>query len=186
MNHLRYIACAASFVFLCQCTTKPTANDESHPPATIADSLIPMEHSAYGQGSVRDYRMIHLVCALPIWESNPEDRGRYIAEYCKQEPSEDLFSIEALGAQQGYTILRLDKDLVAVISHAEMEGQINDVRVLRRIPDAWQDLTTRTFPYTIDKMSRIRGNRDKSMIVREPGSATDRTFIWSGSRYVEK
>lgn len=130
--------------------------------------------------------MIELVCALPIWEIAPQNRGGYISEYCKQETSEDLFSIEGIGAQQAFTIVRLDKDLVAVISHANVIGDINSVRVLRRVPDAWQDLTSRVFPYMVDKDSRIRGNRDKSVVVRDSKSAADRTFIWSGSRYVEK
>ena len=162
---------------LCHCTTNETT----------PDTLIPFEHAGHPPNSIRDgYRMIQLVVALPIWEIAPQDRGTYISEFCKQEPSEDLFAIEAIGAQQAFTILRLDKDLVTVISHANVIGDINSVRVLRRIPGAWQDLTSRAFPYAVDKNSRIRGNRDKSVVVREPHSGRERRFIWTESRYVEE
>lgn len=169
--------CATAF--LSQCATNKQ----------IPDSLICYEQGELSATAIKDdYRMVDLVCALPsIWEVSLPFRGSFLRETYKEEIPEDFIEVSEIGAQVGFTVMRLDKDLLAVTTHSEMAGDDGDeVRVMRRVPGAWQDLTHRAFPYTINKNSRIRGNLDKSVLVSERNPDRNRKFVWNGSLYVEE
>jgi hypothetical protein len=134
------------------------------------------------------YTMRQLVCALDTrcWEVDPVNRGAYLGKLYPDGVPEDFVRIPEDGAQPELFVIRLDRDLLAVVVHSDMIGPPDSVRVLRRIPNAWMDVTTRFFPYTIPKGWRYRGERNKSVVARDPETGKQRHFVWTGKRFTEK
>ena len=176
VNTKIWLATCGALLF-CQCTTDSVTHD----------TLIPFENAGHLPDRIREgYRMVDLACALPVWEVSVPFRGTYLSKIYNNEIPEDYIEVPMEGAQTGFTVIRLDRDLLAVTTHTELIGEYDTIRVLRRIPGAWQDLTARAFPYALDKESRIRANREKIIVVSEPASSRERRFAWSGSQFVEE
>jgi hypothetical protein len=174
MRSTNVIAVSAS-VFLAQCTTNKQIPDK-----TIQDSLIYYEQGERPAEAIKDaYQMSDLVCALPAtWEIDFSRRALRLEALYKGRIPEDFIEVPETGAQCEFTVMRLDKDLVAVTTHSDMDSD-DGLRIMRRVPCAWQDITPQAFPYALHKNSRIHGNSDKSLMV--DGSI----FVWNGSRYVK-
>jgi hypothetical protein len=152
----------------------------------IRDTLIPSEQSGQSADDIReDYRMLDLVYALPLWEIAPQHRGAFVSEYATERDSDDYFETEGVGAQPAFTVLRLKSDLVAVIERPETEGDVDSITIMQRLSGSWKNMTNRVFPYSLAPKSRIKGNRDMTIIVQDPDSPKQRLFRWTGSKYIE-
>ena len=157
------------------------ASNKPHPENQIPDTLIYYERGDRSADAIKDqYRMVDLVSALPsTWEIGFPNRATYLEAIYKERIPEDFIEVPEEGAQCEFTVMRLDRDLVAVTTHSDMDSD-DGLRILRRVPSAWQDITPQAFPYALHKNSRIHGKRDKSLTV--DGSR----FVWNGSRYVNE
>ena len=178
-------------VALCQCARDAAV---SKPNPGVADTLIPAESVGTHHGRI-SYGMSDLVCALPhVWEVDPPFRGSYLRrlypERYSGDPSavpDNYVSIPIDGAQTGFTVTRLENDLVVVTTHHDVEGDHDRVYILRRVPGSWLDLTSAMFPYPVpmDSGVRVRGLRDKSILMRLKYDGPERRFLWNGRRYEE-
>ena len=163
-------------VFLSQCATNKQISDKQ-----IQDSLIYYEQGERSAEAIKDaYQMSDLACALPAtWEIDFSRRASRLEALYKERIPEDFIEVPETGAQCEFTVIRLDKDLVAVTTHSDMDSD-DGLRIMRRVPCAWKDMTPQAFPYALHKHSRIHGKSDKSLIV--DGSR----FVWNGFRYTKE
>jgi hypothetical protein len=170
------VSSVCASVLLAQCATHKQIPDNP-----IPDTLIYYEHGQLSAEAIKNaYEMTDLVCALPAtWEVDFSRRASRLKELYNERIPEDFIEVPETGAQCAFTVMRLDKDLVAVTTHSDMDSD-DGLRILRRVPSAWQDITPQAFPYALHKNSRIHGNRDKALIV--DGSR----FVWKDSRYVKE
>ncbi|MBK8040712.1 MAG: hypothetical protein IPK22_26805 [Verrucomicrobiaceae bacterium] len=168
--------CICATLILSHCATnKPLPENQ------IPDTLIDCEQGDRSADEIKDqYQMVDLVSALPEpWEIRFPNRAPYLEALYKERIPEDFIEVPEEGAQCKFTVIRLDRDLVAVTTHSDM-GTDDSLRILRRVPSAWQDITSQAFPYALHKVSRIHGHRDRSLIVG--GSK----FVWNGSSYIKE
>lgn len=153
----------------------------------ISDTLIDYEAAGHSKERICDaYTMRDLICALDnsFWELHPTGRGSWVDEHYPSGVPHDFIVLPESGAQCALTATRLDKDVLAVVSNSQMVDGSSSIRVLRRIPGGWIELTSRAFPYRLASDARIEAKRDKSVIVRHTKSGASEKYVWRGSQFV--
>jgi hypothetical protein len=177
-----------SVLLLCQCSGHSDSNGTPIPKNSLISSPNAELSGPENEEVRRAYTMRELVCDLDgrCWEVDPTDRSAYLRKLYPDGIPEDFVRVPEDGAQPELFAIRLDKDLLAVVVHIDMIGPPDSLRVLRRISNAWKDVTPEFFPYTIPKGWRFRGERDKSVVAKDPGTGKKRRFVWTGRRFVEE
>jgi hypothetical protein len=176
MNSL-FCSCIVISVLFVGCST----------PKRISDTLIDYEAAGHPKDAIRNaYTMRDLVCALDnrFWELPPAGRSPWLdANYPGGVP-EDFISLPESGAQVALSAIRLDKDVLAIVSNSQLVDGSSELRVLRRTPGGWTELTRRAFPYRYGSGARLEAQRDRSVIVRHRDSGTLQRYVWRGSKFV--
>jgi hypothetical protein len=133
------------------------------------------------------YAMRDLVPALPdVWgDARPKFAGSLLDKQYPKGLPEDFVAVEGQGLMASFTVARLGADLVSVASHWDLAGEHDEVRVLRRTPDGWKDLTPNLFPYPVpkDEEVKVRGTRGGTISVQLEFGGPSLRYDWDGMQY---
>lgn len=134
------------------------------------------------QSAMRD-----LVLALPeIWgDVSPKFAESLLDKQYPKGLPEDFVAVEGEGLMASFTVARLESDLVSVAYHWDLAGEHDEVRVLRRTPDGWKDLTPILFPDPVskDEEVKVRGTRGGTISVQLKFGEPSLRYEWDGTRY---
>lgn len=131
--------------------------------------------------------MRELVLALPaVWgDVRPTFAESLLDKQYPKGLPEDFVDVEGEGLMASFTVARLESDLVSVANHWDLAGEHDEVRVLRRTPDGWMDLTPILFPYPIpkDEEVKVRGTRGGTISVQLKFGEPSLRYDWDGTQY---
>jgi hypothetical protein len=106
----------------------PTFEDRTYPPV---------------QYSTLDWE--ELIVMLPFWEISLPWRGGYLSKAYPNGIPDDIVKLPGQGAQCGFDVFRLDRSIVGVITHVEEVEDWHELKILRRVENGWDDLTSELF-----------------------------------------
>lgn len=139
------------------------------------------------RGILTKHSMRDLVLSLPnVWgEVSPKFAESLFDKQYPKGPPEDFVAVEGEGLMASFTVARLEPDLVAVANHWDLVGEYDEVRVLRRTPNGWKDLTSILFPDPIpkDEEVRVRGTRGGTISVQLKFGGPSQHYDWDGTQY---
>jgi len=152
----------------------------------ITDTLIDYEAAGHSRETLRNaYTMEDLVCALDnsFWEISPGGRHAFVRQAYPDGVPETVISLPESGAQVAIAALRLDKDLLAVITSSDLMGPHSAVRVLQRVPGGWDESTATVFAYRMPKESAARILGERMIEVKDARTGMTQRYFWKGRRF---
>ena len=139
------------------------------------------------RGVSTQFAMRDLVLALPdVWgDVSPKFAESLLDKEYPKGPPEDFVAVEGEGLMASFTVARLESDLVSVAHHWDLAGEHDEVRVLRRTPNGWKDLTPNLFPDPVpkDEEVKVRGTRGGTISVQLKFGGPSLRYDWDGTQY---
>jgi len=139
------------------------------------------------RGISTQYAMRDLVLAIPdVWgDVRPKFAESLLDKQYPKGLPEDFVAVEGEGLMASFTVARLESDLVSVANHWDLAGEHDEVRVLRRTPDGWKDLTPVLFPDPVpnDEEVKVRGTRGGTISVQLKFGGPSLRYDWDGTHY---
>lgn len=139
--------------------------------------------------------MMKLLLALDAgeyWEASEAYRPEMIRKQNPKGVPENYIELEGQGAQINITALRLDGSTLAVAAGSPVMRAFSDgahpmgyyLRVLRRTPEGWQDLTEAVFPYSTPPHGSVSLYPDNTLVSRDESRKHSKIYRFNGQRFV--
>ncbi len=184
MNRSLLLVISGAFV-LCHCSPqRPLSVGRADATKSTSEET---KFATPSRGISSRYAMRDLVLALPdVWgDVRPTFAESLLDKQYPKGLPEDFVAVEGEGLMASFTVARLESDLVSVANHWDLAGEHDEVRVLRRTPDGWKDLTTTLFPYPVpkDEEVKVRGTRGGTISVQLKFGGPSLHYDWDGTQY---
>lgn len=120
-----------------------------------------------------------------LWEITKLGREVGIDRYYPEGVPDDIITYPESGAQASLTFVRLERNVIAVMSLYEVMDGGTSLSVYQKTASGMEDITATAFPYAqTHKYKSIYVHVDKSVTMISPSSDRLQRYLWNGTQFV--